>query len=424
MRKGWLSSVATALVGAGSALAQGPSYLPGEAAMPVGPAAGMPALLSAEPAPPPPAPPAPPAMTGGSTGLVPGVDCLPESVPHHDRFFGDVAYMLTWIKNGPNPGPLAVAAPAGAPLFGPGTTALIGGRDIEYDAFSGVRATAGMWFGCDAAVGVEAAGFLLERQALRDRFVNDGTATNPVVLARPFVDVGGAGLTGFPVGGPGFPGDVAFKTTSRLWGSEANALLNWRDDGRRRTDLLTGFTYYNLRERLGVSSSTTIAGTGASVAFDDEIDTRNQYYGWQVGTRTAWSLGRLSLTMTSKLALGLTHEAVDRFGNSTLVVPGVGPVASPTGFLVQPSNAGRVTTDRFAVALPSQLLVGYQVTNHVTAFVGYDFMYISSVARPGDQVDLAFQTSPATGAAVRPAGGMRVDDFWANSALFGLAVKF
>ena len=45
MRKGLLSSVATALVGAGSALAQNPYYLPTDG---TGPTTGVPALLSAE----------------------------------------------------------------------------------------------------------------------------------------------------------------------------------------------------------------------------------------------------------------------------------------------------------------------------------------------------------------------------------------
>src|SRR5207302_9666886 len=115
MRKGLLCSVATALVGAGSALAQNPYYLPTDAI----PATGVPALLSAEPTAPAQAITAP-KMNGGSTGLVPGVDCLPAVVPSHPRFYGDIAYMLTWVKQAPNPGTLAVASPAGA-LLGPGT---------------------------------------------------------------------------------------------------------------------------------------------------------------------------------------------------------------------------------------------------------------------------------------------------------------
>src|SRR5437588_3194994 len=110
MRKGMLCSVATALVGAGSALAQNPYYLPTDG---TAPASGVPALLSAQPNAAPVATAPAPVMTGGSTGLVPGVDCLPNVVPSHAKFYGDVAYMLTWVKENPNPGPLAIVAPGG-----------------------------------------------------------------------------------------------------------------------------------------------------------------------------------------------------------------------------------------------------------------------------------------------------------------------
>src|SRR5207249_3081244 len=155
-------------------------------------------------------------------------------------------------------------------------------------------------------------------------------------------------------------------------------------DCQRRTDLLAGFTYYDLRELLSVTSTATAAGVvPVTVAFDDAIDTRNQFYGGQVGARTRWTRGRVSLAMTSKIALGVTHEVVDRFGSSALTAPGFAPIATNSGFLVQPSNAGRITVDRFAVALPSDLTVGYQLTDHLSAFVGYEFLYLSTVARPG-----------------------------------------
>src|SRR5205814_1458473 len=101
--------------------------------------------------------------------------------------------------------------------------------------------------------------------------------------------------------------------------------------------------------------------------------------------------------MTGKIAVGVNHETVDRFGTTTVTTPGVAPVTLPLGFVVQPSNAGRRSEDRFAVGLPSQLLLGYQVTDGLSAFIGYDFIYITSVARPGDQIDVVSQTNPATG---------------------------
>jgi hypothetical protein len=59
----------------------------------------------------------------------------------------------------------------------------------------------------------------------------------------------------------------------------------------------------------------------------------------------------------------------------------------------------------------------------MAAFIGYDFVYLSRTARPGDQIDLAFQTN-GTGTTVRPLGGIHSDDFWMNAGLIGVKFKF
>ena len=124
------------------------------------------------------------------------------------------------------------------------------------------------------------------------------------------------------------------------------------------------------------------------------------------------------------ISAGVDHESVDRFGSTSFTFAGAPAVTTNTGFLTQTSNAGRVSSDKFAVGLPSRIVVGYQVTDHLNAFLGYDFIYISSVARPGDQIDLAMQTNPTTGASIRPEGSIHTTDFWANSLLAGLAFKY
>jgi hypothetical protein len=90
--------------------------------------------------------------------------------------------------------------------------------------------------------------------------------------------------------------------------------------------------------------------------------------------------------------------------------------------LVQPTNAGRDTRDRFAVAPESEVRLGHRLTDHLEAFVGYTFLNVSSVARPGDQVDRAidFLVSPTT----HPVGGIRGTDFYAHSAQVGLGWRW
>src|SRR5436190_23032087 len=121
MRNRLLSTVATLLT-ACPALAQLPRYLPGSNDQSPGAArviVGTPTLLSASPDAAPPMNDA--GLTGGSTGLRPGVDCLPapnDVCRPSPRFYGDVAYLLTWIKDGPRNFPLAATTPSSAVGFG------------------------------------------------------------------------------------------------------------------------------------------------------------------------------------------------------------------------------------------------------------------------------------------------------------------
>jgi hypothetical protein len=437
--------MAATLLTACPALAQLPGYLPGSNDQSPGMArvtVGMPALLSASPDSAPPTNDG--ALTGGSTGLRPGVDCLPapcDVCRAAPRFYGDVAYMLTWIKDGPRNFPLAATTPPAAVGFGvvPGTT-FFGGDKIDFDAFNGMRGTAGVWLDRQARWGVEGVGFFTEQRSDGFLLTNTGAATNPVALVRPVIDPGINQVVTAAVAVPSITaGSVTVDSTSRLWGAEGNIVRNYRNPGPTRIDLLAGFRYLDLRETLSVAqSSTTLANPVAfapplSSTSADEFDTRNQFFGGQVGSRMVLTRGPLALTLISKLALGFTYEVVDRTGISSYAIPGF-PSATPGGFLVQASNAGREYRDRFAVLPETTVQLDYWITEHLSAFIGYNFLYVSSVARPGDQVDPAVElvvtpigglTVPGTSpGATRPAAGIHGDSFYANSLTFGMAYKW
>ncbi len=444
MRKGLLGSVASALLGAGSALAQPPAYPPvGSAMLPPAlayPTANAPVLLPADPrgaysgayaADASPAP-ADLGLTGGSTGLRPGVDSLPnpdEVAPKPPRFYGDIAYMLSWFKD-QNVQPLVTAGPVGTlpspgTLGRPGTIVLNGGRDSQFDPFNGLRATAGMWLNCDRTFGIEGSGFLLEHQTLSFAAGGTGDPAGTLAVARPFIDPA-FGPTSVVVASPGGnAGGVFTALSSRLWGAEGNFVLNWSNSCRMRTDLLAGFRYLDLEEGLVIDQFTRFQGgplllPPPPISLNDTFKTRTQFYGGQVGTRTALTFGRLTVSMDSKLAMGLSHEVVDREGSST--IHGAVPFTTFGGFLVRDTNAGRDTRDWFAVVPETLIQVGYQWTDHLSTFIGYDFLYISTVVRPADQIDSVvnqFSAAPA-----RPMRGIEGSDFYANSLLLGLSYRW
>ena len=85
---------------------------------------------------------------------------------------------------------------------------------------------------------------------------------------------------------------------------------------------------------------------------------------------------------------------------------------------------------RFAVAPASSLQLAYQLTKRAAAFVGYDFLYITSVVRPGDNIDrvltpagLPLPSGPGI-ATARPGGGINSTDFYANAVSFGLKFQY
>src|SRR5262249_41469137 len=124
-----------------------------------------------------------------------------------------------------------------------------------------------------------------------------------------------------------------------------------------------GFRYVNLEEDLTINERTaplpgnavTIGGLVGpfanpvlppnSVAVADRFDTRNQFYGGQIGARGEWEFGPVLLGASGKLALGWTHETQNVQGTTTLVTP-AGPAGTvPGGFLALPTNIGRRSQD-------------------------------------------------------------------------------
>jgi hypothetical protein len=390
----------------------------------------MPALLSADQTAPaqPVQPSAPPHMDCGSTGLVSGVDCLPQSCgQQRPQFYGDISYMWMWVKDPSGTPPLAVLGrnPVAGVNNLPGfpAAALLGGDNTTFDGQSGVRGTVGMWLGCDRKIGVEVGGFWVEQAQDVQTLAGDGGAGNPTIV-RPFLNLNAnpATIGQLIVTAPGVPGSISERQTAQIWGYEVNGVLNWSQDCNRTTDLLAGFVYTDLHETLGVTSSTTTPRIGTTV-IDDAIGTRNQFYAPQVGTRTSWCMGQFSLTMVGMIAAGVNHESIDRAGNTTNFSP-AGAVLNNTGsgFLVQASNRGRITTDHFCLGTPSRITLDYHVTDGLTAYIGYDYIYLTTVVRPGNQVDAAFQSVGNT--VIRPAGGFNHTDFWANSFIAGVSWKF
>ena len=72
--------------------------------------------------------------------------------------------------------------------------------------------------------------------------------------------------------------------------------------------------------------------------------------------------------------------------------------------------------------------LGYQFTNHIRGFIGYNFLYWSNVVRPGNQIDQAVNPNlippSIPGGPSRPTFDFHGSDFWAQGINFGLDIRW
>ena len=229
-----------------------------------------------------------------------------------------------------------------------------------------------------------------------------------------------------------------------MQGVNLDGLFNLVNNDRCHLDLLAGFRYLRLHEDL--TYSTNFLNLPASAAFGpniaggfadtvDQFTTTNNFYGGQLGLHGEWNWNRFFVDATAKVALGDVNEVTNINGStfSNLVGDFVAVPSRTTvgGIFAQPSNIGNHSQNKFAVAPEADFTLGYQITSWMRVSAGYDLLYISQVARPGNQIDrdVNLTQSPvqAMGALVgpsRPTFPGNSTDFWAQGVHVGLEFRY
>jgi hypothetical protein len=360
------------------------------------------------------------------------------------RFWVNGEYLMWWRKGSPQPplvtSSLSTAANAGA-LGAPGTVLLYGNRNLDSPLHSGLRFGAGYWFDNDQTIGVDGSFFFLFS---RSQHFTVGSAGTPGIF-RPFFRVNS--LTNPDTGevlppGPdaqivAFPGRLAGRvvvdSSSKMFGADANVRTRLCCDSWYRVDLLGGFRYVGLDESLRISEDLQVLESpGGRILLADQFKTENRFYGGQIGVDSQFRYGRWVFDARTKLALGATHEVVDISGATLNINPTFGTSLQPGGLLAAPSNIGRFSQNRLAFMPEVGLNVGYQVTDSLKVYMGYDFLYLSSVVRPGNQIDQAVNTTQLPRAdrsqrlvgEARPLFAFHGSDFWAQGLHFGLEFTY
>jgi hypothetical protein len=354
-------------------------------------------------------------------------------------------YLLWWVRPGPVAAPLVTTGsptdtPPGA-LGQPGTSVLFGDGSMHFGTFNGVRL--GFGFDLGKGWGVEGSYFGLERRAVIRAFNSDPNG-NPVI-ARPYFDnqagMPAAYLDAFPCV---LAGGVEVNAQTRLQGYELNVGGDVYQYSGFSFGFLAGFRTLELAESLQLTDNVMALVPGVlfflggpadppnSLTVLDQFRNYNHFYGGQIGGRAHWRGDGLDVGLTAKLALGTTQQLAILNGTTTLNTPGAEPTPNPGGILVQPSNTGRASQSSFGAVPEFALDVGYWITPQIRVALGYQFLYWSRVARPGNEIDTTVNPAqvpqdPRFGNGLgdaRPAFQFHQSDFWAQGLNFQVLFQY
>lgn len=350
------------------------------------------------------------------------------------------AEWLYWATSGNPIPPLGTASPVGTaqPIAGvlgagPNTLILFGGRNYDGEMRSGFRTQAVYWLDdC-------------QRCGLYGDFLNLGRAQSSLaaggpgtVVGRPFVnaltELRDAELVTFPgvVGG-----GVAANTSTDVIGGGGGVIKNLCcNPCVGRLDLLLGYRYLGVFDDLAVYESLSAregsaAAPGTTFQIRDQFRARNHFHGVNLGLAGERRRDRLFVQGWAAVALGVSHQVLTVDGTTVITDPAGNVVTvGRGGLLTQPSNIGEYERNRFAVVPEAGVRVGYQVTDRLRAYVGYTFLYVSSVTRTGDMIDPRvnpnqFVPTPAvvTGPAL-PVFDPPTRGFWAQGVSVGVQFLF
>jgi hypothetical protein len=492
MRKGFLGSITSLLAGAGLALAQSapvPSTLP--AAPAVAPASTPYTVMAPEAGPGPAGGCDQGAACGDDHG--PGCGCLTPGClddcycRDRNRFWVSGEYLIWTIEDGKLPALLANAAGGFIPVTTttttnttnvvnvtpPGSSTPItttfttstatpntvflpvlvqtsfnvpGGNSVSFHDQSGFRLAAGYWLDDCQSVGLELTGFWLTP---KDVDFRNTTGNTNFSFATPFVNQTVFIPSGQTLVSPNITlvtnasANVVGTASTELWGFEVNARSTKCRVGPVSFQAFGGFRYIDLNEDLtsiesvsltppmltslvpmgAVSTTEAIPPTTFTLA--DSIRTTNHFYGAQVGGQFDWCCGCWFLNGWGKIGVGDMHQAVNLLGASK------GFTGADGGLLVRAGDIGQHTRDRCAFIPEGNLNLGYQFNCHFRAFVGYSFLWLSTVARPGDQITtgatnlvININNTPQTVNAVNTAFRFHSNDMLIQGCNLGLEIAF
>lgn len=311
------------------------------------------------------------------------------------------AEALMWWTPSHSVPTLATSSPLGTPIedagvLGLATTTPLSSDSLFGDMRGGGRVRYGKW--ATRGLGFESSAWILGNDRDQQAWQSNG---NPAV-ARPFTNVDPL------VPGPdsqiiGFDGVLAgtltINSSSEIYGGDTGIRKNLLCHSNActgssyRVDGYAGYRHFRVREGLRMTEnleSIALVGPtvlGTTIDLYDDFQTRNEFHGGNVGMVFMGQHNRWTSEIVSRVAFGNLDREVRIDGRNTVTVPNLAPVTRPGGLLAQPTNIGVYEDSDFAILPEFQFNLGYAMTNRTKLTVGYTFMYLGDLVRPGDAID-------------------------------------
>ena len=385
---------------------------------------------------------APDAPPSGPTDLFGGV--FERCRPVASRVWGDSEFLLWWTKKVPVNTPLLTQAlgttdPTAGAIGSANTRILLGDQSYDLGTRFGGRFTVGAWLDSEHMFGLEADYLFISPRSTTDSFGSGGAPGSPQ-LAFPFKDAttGKESALVFTIPGT-FSGSSYLRLSDELQGAEINFSVRILESGSFALTGLAGFRWINFQEDLDFQQGNVGLPTGPAAGqiftAADHFRATNNFYGGQLGLRGEYRLGNFFLEGTGKVALGSSEQLMNINGVTNAVFSDGFRISNgPGGTYALGTNIGTHTHNAFCVVPEAEFKIGYYITRYVQIFAGYNFLYLSDVARPGMAIDHTINTTQSAGLRRHLAAGLvgtppptfsfSRGDFWAQGVTFGLQFKF
>jgi hypothetical protein len=340
--------------------------------------------------------------------------------------------LVWWFKSSPTPVPLVTDGYVGDP----DTKVFLGGGNVNTGANPGFRINVG--YGISERSAIEANFFSFPKRSTSSSVSSTGKlGSTDLIIPSIDANTGQESVTEISLS-PIYKGSASTEFSNSLLGAELNGAWSLAPAGSWQTDVIGGFRYLRLNEKYAFTTDSSYNPPFPQDIWltNDTFATSNNFYGAQAGIRARMDSGSVFAAGTAKVALGAMVQKVGI--NGALVTndyTDFGPtVTYPGAYFAMPTNMGSYSRTAFAAIPEVNLNVGWRITPSATIMVGYSFLYVSNVVRPGNQISRNINWTQTTAytedphaklvGPAQPTFQYNDSSFYAQGVNLGLAVRF